>query len=134
MSIELVMPSNHLILHHPLLLPPSIFPSVRAFSSESVLHIRWPKYWHFSFSISPSKEYLGLISFRMDLLALLEVQGTLKSLLQHHSSKASVLQCLVSAGFVDYHFRVFCEFSKRFHMYDNLSQTNGGNKKGGQAN
>ena len=87
-----------------------------------------------NFSTSPSNEHSGLISFRMDCLALLEVQGTLKSLLQHHSSKASVLQCLVSAGFVDYHFRVFCEFSKRFHMYDNLSQTNGGNKKGGQAN
>ena len=134
MSIESVMPSNHLILCCPLLLLPSIFPSFRVFSNELVLHIRWPKYWGFSFNISPSDEHSGLISFRMDCLALLEVQGTLKSLLQHHSSKASVLQCLVSAGFVDYHFRVFCEFSKRFHMYDNLSQTNGGNKKGGQAN
>ena len=86
------MPSNHLILHHPLLLPPSIFPSIRVFSNESVLHIRSPKYWSFSFSISPSKEYSGLISFRMDCLDLLTVQGTLKSLLQHHSSKASILQ------------------------------------------
>ena len=86
------MPSNHLILCHPLLLPPSIFPSIRVFSNESVLHIRWPKYWSFSFSISPSDEYSGLISFRMDWLYLLAVQGTLKSLLQHHSSKASILQ------------------------------------------
>ena len=90
-SIESVMPSNHLILCHPLLLLPSIFPSIRVFSSESVLHIRWPKYWSFSFTISPSKEYSGLISFRMDWLDLLAVQGTLKSLLQHHSSKASIL-------------------------------------------
>ena len=86
-SIELVMPSNHLILCCPLLLPPSIFPSIRVFTNESVLHIRWPKYWSFSFSISPSNEYSGLISFRMDWLDLLAVQGTLKSLLQHHSSK-----------------------------------------------
>ena len=92
MSIELVMPSNHLILCHPLLLLPSIFPSIRVFSNESALHIRWPKYWSFSFSISPSCEYSGLISFRMDWLDLLAVQGTLKCLLQHHSSKASVLQ------------------------------------------
>ena len=92
MSIELVMPSNRLILCHPLLLLPSIFPSIRVFSNESVLHIRWPKYWSFSFSISPSHEYSGLISFRMDWLDLLAVQGTLKSLLQHHSSKASGLQ------------------------------------------
>ena len=92
MSIESVMPSNHLILSHPLLLLPSIFPSIRVFSNESVLHIRWPKYWSFSFSINPSNEYSGLISFRMDWLDLLAVQGTLKSLLQHHSSKASVLQ------------------------------------------
>ena len=92
MPVELVMPSNHLILHRPLLLPPSIFPSIRVFSNESVLHIRSPKYWSFSFSISPSKEYSGLISFRMDCLDLLTVQGTLKSLLQHHSSKASILQ------------------------------------------
>ena len=93
MNIKLVMPSNHLIVCHPLLLLPSIFPSIRVFSSESVLRIRWPKYWSFSFSISPSNEYSGLISFRMDWLDLLVVQGTLKSLLQHHSSKASVLWC-----------------------------------------
>ena len=93
MSIESVMPSNHLILCHPLLLPPSIFPSIRVFSNESVFHMRWPKYWSFSFSISPSNEYTGLISFRMDWLDLLAVQGTLKSLLQYHSSKASVLWC-----------------------------------------
>ena len=93
MSSESVMPSNHLILCRPLLLPPSIFPSIRVFSNESVLCIRWPKYWSFSFSISPSNEYAGLISFRMDWLDLLVVQGTLKSLLQHHSAKASILQC-----------------------------------------
>ena len=93
MSIESVMPSNHLILCCPLLLPPSIFPSIRVFSSESVLHIWWPKYWGFSFSISPSNEYSGLVSFRMDWLDLPAVQGTLKSLLQHHSSKASILWC-----------------------------------------
>ena len=87
-SIELVMPSSHLILCHPLLLLPSIFPSIRVFSSESVLHIRWPKYWSFSFSISPCNEHSGLISFRMDWLELLAVQGTLKSLLQHNFSKA----------------------------------------------
>ena len=92
MSIELVMPSNHLILSYPLLLLPSIFPSIRFFSDESVLHIRWPKYWSFSFHISPSSEYSGLISFSLDWLDLLAVQGTLKSLLQHHSSKASILQ------------------------------------------
>ena len=91
MSIESVMPSNRLILCCPLLIPPSIFPSIRVFSDESLLHIRWPNYWSFSFSISPSNEYSGLISFRMDWLDLLAVQGTLKSLLQHHSSKASVL-------------------------------------------
>ena len=91
-SIESVMPSNHLILCCPLLLPPSIFPSLRIFSNESVLHIRWPKYWRFSFNISPSNKYSGLISFRMDWLDLLAVQGTLKSLLQHHSSKASIRQ------------------------------------------
>ena len=91
MSIELVMPSNHLILCHPLLLPPSFCPNIKVFSSESVLHIRWPKYWNFSFSISPSNEYSGLISFRMDWLDLLTVQGTLESLLQHYSSKASIL-------------------------------------------
>ena len=93
MSIELVMPSSHLILCRPLLLLPSIFPSIRVFSNESVLRIRWPKDWSFSFSISPSNEYSGLISFRMDWLDLLAVQGTLKSLLQRHSSKASILQC-----------------------------------------
>ena len=95
MSIVSVMPSNHLILCHPLFLPPSIFPSIRVFSNEPVRHIRLPTYWSFSFSISPSKEYSGLISFRMDWLDLLAVQGTLKtlkSLLQHHSSKASILQ------------------------------------------
>ena len=90
-SIESVMPSSHLILCRPLLLPPSIFPRIRVFSNESVLHIRWPKYWSFSFSISPSNEYSGLTSFRMDWLDLLAIQGTLKSLLQHHSSKASIL-------------------------------------------
>ena len=92
MSMELVMPSNHLILCHPLLLLPSIFPSIRVFSNESTLRMRWPKYWSFSFSIRPSKEYSELISFRMDWLDLLAVQGALKSLLQHHSSKASILQ------------------------------------------
>ena len=92
------MPYNHLILCHPLILPPAIFPSIRVFSNESVLHIRWPKYWSFSFSISPYNEYLGQISFSMDWLDLLAVQGTLKSLLQHHSSKASIL--LRSAFFV----------------------------------
>ena len=91
MSIASMMPSNHLIFCCPLLLPPSVFPSIRVFSNESALHIRWPKYWSFSFSISPSNEYSGLVSFRMDLLDLLAVQGTLKSLLQHHSSKASII-------------------------------------------
>ena len=95
MSIELVMPSNHLILCHPLPLLPLIFPIIRVFSNESVLHIRWPKYWSFNFSISPSNEYSGLISFRTDWLDLLAIQGTLKSLLQHHSSKASILHCSV---------------------------------------
>ena len=93
-SIELVMPSSHLILCRPLLLLPSIFPSIRVFSSESALHIRWPKYWSFSFNISPSNEHRGLISFRIYWLDLLAVQGTLKSLLQHHSTKTSTLQCL----------------------------------------
>ena len=93
MSIESVMPSNHLILCRPLLLPPSIFRGIRVFSKESVLHIRWPKYWSFSFNISPSSEHPGLISFRMDWLDLLAVQGTLKSLFQQHSSKASILRC-----------------------------------------
>ena len=97
-SIESVTPSKHLILCHPLLLLPSVFPSIRVFSNESALHIRWPKYWSLSFSISPSNVYSGLISFRMDWLDLLAVQGTLKSLLQHHSSKASVLRC--SAFFI----------------------------------
>ena len=98
MSIGSVMLSNHLIICLPLLLLPSIFPSIRVFSNESVLHIRWPKYWSFSFSISPCNEYLGPISFRIDRFDLLEVQGTLRSLLQHHSSKASILQC--SAFFI----------------------------------
>ena len=98
MSIESVMPSNHLILCRPLLLLPSIFPSIRVFSNELALCIRWPNYWSFSFNISPSNEHPGLISFRMDWLDLLAVQGTLKSLLQHHSSKASILQC--SAFFI----------------------------------
>ena len=98
MSIKSVMPSNHLILCHPLLLLPSVFPSIRVFSNESDLHIRWPKYWSFSFNISPSNEHSGLISFRLDWLDLLAVQGTLKSLLQHHSSKASMLRC--SAFFI----------------------------------
>ena len=97
-SIELVMPCNPLILCHPLLFPSSIFPSIKVFSDESVLCIRWPKYWNFSFSISPSKEYSGLISFRMYRLYILAVQGTLESLLQHHSSKASILQ--LSAFFI----------------------------------
>ena len=98
MCIESVMPSNHLILCRSLILLPSSFPSIRVFSNELALHIRWPKYWSFSFSISPSNEYLGLIFFRRDWLDLLAVQGTLKSLLQHHSSKASVLWC--SAFFI----------------------------------
>ena len=98
MSIKSLMPSNHLILCHPLLLLPSILPSIRVFSKESVLRIRWPKYWSFSFSISPSNEYSGWISFRIDWLDLLAVQGTLKSLLQQHSSKASILRC--SAFFI----------------------------------
>ena len=93
MSIELVMPSSHLMFCRPLLLMPSIFPNIRVISNESALHIRWSKDWSFSFSISPSNEYLGLISFRVDWLDLLAVQGTLKSLLQHHSSKASILRC-----------------------------------------
>ena len=98
MSIESVMPSNHLIFCCPLLFLPSIFPSIRIFSNESALHIRWPKYWSFSFSICLSSEYSGLISFRMDWLDLLPVQGTLKSLLQHYSSKVSILRC--SAFFI----------------------------------
>ena len=98
MSMESVTPSNHLILCHPLLLLPSIFPNIRVFSNESVLCVRWPKYWSFNFNISPSNEHPALISFRMDWLDLLAVQGTVKSLLQHHSSKASILQC--SAFFI----------------------------------
>ena len=98
MSIKSMMPSNHLNLCHPLLLLPSTFPSIRVFSNESALCIRWPKYWSFSFNISPSNEYPGLISFRMDWLDLLAVQGTLKGLIQHHSSKASILWC--SAFFI----------------------------------
>ena len=92
MSIELVMPSNHLIFCHPLFLLPSIFPSIRVFSNESALHMRWPKYWSFNFNISLSNEHLGLISYKMDWLDLLAIQGTLRHLLQHHSSKASILQ------------------------------------------
>ena len=110
MSIESVMPSNHLILCLPLLLPPSNFLSIRVFSNESLLHIRWPKYWSFSFSISPSNEYAGLISFRMDWLDLLAVQGTLKSLLQHHSSKASVLWLL--AFFMVQHLHLYMTTGK----------------------
>ena len=98
MSIESVMPSNHLILRCPLLLLPSVFPSIRVFSNESTLCIRWPKYWSFSFNISPSNEHPGLMSLKMDWLDLLVIQGTLKSLLQHHTSKASILQC--SASFI----------------------------------
>ena len=104
------MLSNHLILCHPLLLLPSILPSIRVFSNESVLHIRWPKYWSFSFSISPSNEHLGLISFRMDWLDLLAIQGTLKTLLQHHSSKASIFQC--SAFFVVQHSHLYITTGK----------------------
>ena len=111
MSIELVMASYHLALCHPLPLLPSIFPSIGVFSDESTLHIRWPKYWSFSFNISPSNEHSGLISFRMDWLDLLAVQGTLKSLLQHHSSKASILQC--SAFFI----------VKRSHPYMTTGKT-----------
>ena len=114
MSIEPVMPSNHLILCHPLLFPPSIFP--RVFSKESVLHIRCPKYWSFSFSISPTNEYSGLISFRIDWLDLLAVQGTLKSLLQHHSSKASILWC--SAFFIVQLSHPFITTGKKNHSFD----------------
>ena len=103
MSIESVMPSNHLILCRPLLLLPSIFPSIRVFSDESALHIRWPKYWNFSFNISPSNEHSGLISFRMDWLDLLAVQGTLKSVLQYHSSTASGLTSLCSPTLTSIH-------------------------------
>ena len=115
MSIKSVMASNHLILCHPLLLLPSIFPSIRVFSNESVFHIRWPKYWSFSFNISPFKEYFGLISFRMDWLDLLAVQETLKSLLQHHSSKASILWC--SAFFYSPTFTSIHDYWKN-HSFD----------------
>ena len=115
MSIESVMSSNHLILCGPLLLS-SIFPSIRVFSNESVLHIRWPKYWSFSFSISPSNEYSGLLSFRIDWFDLLTVQGTLKSLLQHHSSKASILQC--SAFFIFFIFLQFLQGSPAPHSHE----------------
>ena len=110
MSIALVMPSNYLILCRPHLLPPSVFPSIRVFSNKLVLHISWPKYWSFSFRISPSNEYSGLISFRIDLLDLLAVKGTLKSLLQHHSSKVSVLQC--SAFFMVQHSHLYMTTGK----------------------
>ena len=104
LSIDSVMPFNHLILCRPLPLPPSIFPSIRVFSSESVLCIRWPKYWSFRFSISPSNEYSGLIFFRMDCFALLAVQGTLQSLLQHHSLKASILSFLYNTTLTSVHY------------------------------
>ena len=110
MSIKPVMPSNHLILCHPVLLLSSIFPNIRIFSYESVLHIRWPKYWSFSFSIRPANEYSGLISFRMDWWDLLAVQGTFKILLQHHSSKTSILQC--SACFIVEHSRPYMTSGK----------------------
>ena len=119
MSIELVMPSNHLILCHPLLLPPSIFPSNRVFSNKSVLHIRWPKYWSFSITISPSNEYSGLISLRMDWLDLLAVQGTLKSLLQHHSSKASSPQ--LSAFFMVQLSHPYTTTRKTIRMYHGIN-------------
>ena len=109
MPIESVMPSNNLIFCRPLLLPPSIFPSIRVFSSESALHTRWPRCWSFSFSISPSNEHSGLISFRMDWLDLLAVQGTLESLLQHHSSRASILWC--SAFFIVQRLPLFIQLS-----------------------
>ena len=115
-SIALVMPSNHLILCRPLLLPPSIFPSIRVFSNESVLHIRWPKYW--SYSISSSSEYSGLISFRLDWLYLLSVKGTLKSLLQHHSSKASILQ--LSAFFIVFTASTTYIYSNKEPMWEAL--------------
>ena len=110
MSIESVMPSDHLILCHPLLLLPLIFPSIRVFFNESLLHIRWPKYWSFSFSISPSNEYSGLISFRTDWFDLLGVQGTLKSILQHHSSKASILHAQPSLQIEGDHFGLRRQF------------------------
>ena len=113
MSITSVMPSNHRILCHPLLLLPSVFPSIRVFSNESVLHIRWPKYWSFSFSISPSNEYSGLISLKIDWFDLFAVQGTLKSLFQHHSVKASILQH--SAFFI---VQVSHPYYKKNHSFD----------------
>ena len=106
MSIESVRVSNHLMLCHPLLLLPSIFPSIRVFSNESAFHNRWPKYWSFSFSISPSNEYSGLISCRIDWFDLLAIQGTLKSLLQHHNSKASILQCSVKTSSLGYNQKI----------------------------
>ena len=118
MSVELVMPSNHLIFCCPLLLPPSIFPSIRIFSSESVLHMGWPNYCSFSFSISPSKEYSELISFSIDWLDLLAVQGTLKSLLQHHISKASILQC--SAFFIVHLSHAYDHWKKHSFDYTDL--------------
>ena len=119
MSTESVMPSSHLILCHPLLLLPSIFPSTRAFSNESALHIRWPEYWSFSFSFGPSNEHSVLISFRMDWLDLLAVQGTLKSLLQHHSSKASIL-CF-SAFFMVHLSHLYIIIGENRH-FDNTEQ------------
>ena len=124
MSIELVMPSNHLILCCPLLLLPSIFPNIRVFSNESALPIRWPKYWSFSFNISPSNEHPGLISFRMDWLDLLAVQGTFKSLLQHHSSKASILKLrmvLKSAPICKY-MKILCDTCFRELLFKNICQ------------
>ena len=114
MSTKSAMPPYHLIVYHPLLLLPSIFPSIKVFSNESVLHIRWPKYWSFNFN-SPSNEYSGLISFRMDWLDLLAVQGTLKSLLQHHSSKASILQC--SAFFIVQLSHTYMTYMTYIHDY-----------------
>ena len=126
MSIKSVMPSNNLILCHPLLLPPSMFPSIRVFSNESVLLIRWPKYSSFSFSISPSNEYSRLISFRMDWLDLLAVQGTLKSLLQPHSSKASILQCSAFFFLFLYYFIciLYCFICILYYLYITESQNN----------
>ena len=117
MSIESVMPFNNLILCHPLLLLPLIFPSIRVFSNESALHIRWPKYCSFSFSISPTNEHPGLISFRMDWLDLLAVQGTLKSRLQHHSSKASILQHYLTSLFFNL---LICEIGLVWHIFHNI--------------
>ena len=122
MCMELVRPSNHLILCHPLLLLPSIIPNMRVFSNESALRIRWPKYWSFSFSISPSNEHPGLISFRMDWLSLLAVQGTLKSLLQHHNSKASIL--LRSAFFIVQLSHPYMTTGKTIALTDLCQQSN----------